>query len=326
MATAANETTTGTTQSAVVRTEKKPAAIRLLDSEAARERILPMLAGGASYERVMTEVYLATQKNRDILKCEPASIIQAVARAVGTGGHIGSDVHLIPFGKELTVVEDYKFLREIIIRTGGARSVTDGVVYANEEFMHVGGTAPLLRHVPILDPASRGPLVGAYAVAHLGIRTPPVFVVMAAAEIDRIRQRYSRSWKQGPLDEIPWYCRKTVLRQIAKALPKNPRLAAALARLGILPGAEERELDEVPLAEIGSISAGRLAADDDAPARPAARPVAPVLTVRESHADPALVQHYAEQPDAYAEDTETGELGLDDARPATRRDAITEGH
>jgi phage RecT family recombinase len=302
------------TGSAVARTEKN-AVVRLLDSDDARRRIVPMLSGGASYERVMTEVYLAAQKNADILKCKPLSIVQAVARAVGTGGRIGTDIHLVPFGDTLTVVEDYKFLGEIIVRSGGARSIVSKCVYQNDEFSYVDGTHPELRHAPAFgSKGARGPLIGAYAVAHLGVRTPPKILVMSVEEIDRIRLKHSRSWKKGPLEDIPWYAEKTVVRQIAKLLPSNPRLAAALARLGLGNG-EEVELEELPLPteEAEPVMTYPLRQ----------RPEAPRVEITGSTADPALVEHFASQPDPYT--GEAGELPLGDAKQAPGRDALKEG-
>jgi recombination protein RecT len=220
-------TTDQSTSTAVATTKKDHPVIQLLDSDVARRRIEPMLPRGASYDQVMVETYLAVQKNADLADCTPASLVQSVARAVGTGGTIGRDVHLVPFGKQCQIIEDYKFLAEMVVRTGGARSLTVKAVYANESFLYEEGTEQVLRHVPIMDPAKRGALVGAYAIARLSFNNL-VIHVMSAQEIEAIRQKYSNQWKSGAVPT--WYALKTCVRQIVKLLPKNAKLAALLGQ------------------------------------------------------------------------------------------------
>jgi recombinational DNA repair protein RecT len=64
---------------------------------------------------------------------------------------------------------------------------------------------------------------------------------MNAADIEEIRQKYSKQWKNGPLPA--WYAKKTVVRQVAKLVPRNPRLAKMLA---VMEEEREVEFDAVP--------------------------------------------------------------------------------
>jgi recombination protein RecT len=197
---------------------------QLLSKDSARAAIAPMLRPGESYERVMVEVYHAAAKNPAILDCTPQSIVSAVAQAVSTGLIIGDRVHLVPFGKKLEMVLDYKGAAELVLATGAVRYLDAQCVYAEEPFEYEQGSSPFIRHQPITDPKSRGALRGAYAVAKV-TRDDVRILFMSIEEIDAIRTSKSKSWKQGALDAIPWYAKKTVIKQIVKLLPKTISLA-----------------------------------------------------------------------------------------------------
>lgn len=210
----------------------------LLETKEARTRIEPMLRG-VDYNRVMGEVYLACGENPEIIECTPTSIIRAVARAVSWGGEIGTDVHLVPFNvkvskkgeddrweKRVKPIQDYKFKAELIVRCGGARSIDAQVVYADEPFEYTQGTAPAIMHKPARNTKDRGAMIGAYAIAHHGALRVPSIVYLTLDEIDAIRLKHSKQWKQGACP--PWYARKTCVNQLAKLLPKSPKLALVM--------------------------------------------------------------------------------------------------
>jgi phage RecT family recombinase len=222
-----------TSTAAVVRTERSvaPYALRspvaeILNKESARATIEPMLRPGDSYDRIIVEVFHAASNNADIMKCSPVSIVQAVAKAVSTGLVIGEGVHLVPFNTKLQAILDYKGRIELIVRSGAARHIDAHCVYEREAFIVAQGTNPSIDHRPIMDPRSRGPMIGAYAIAHLG-HGRLMSVVLSNDEIEQVRQKYSRQWKAG---ELPyWYAQKTCVHRLAKLLPKNPALAQVIA-------------------------------------------------------------------------------------------------
>lgn len=194
---------------------------------AARKRIEPFLPEGVTVERVAQSVYLAAMDNPTILECDGASIVRAVARIHQVGLEVGVTAHLVPFGSKCTAVFDYKGIIELVVSSGAARTCEARCVYAGDLFEYEQGLNAKLRHVPA-GAATRGKLVGAYAIWRLR-QHDAVFDYMLIEDIDAIRQQYSRSWKKGEVP--PWYAKKTVVRQTAKMLPKNPRLAALLMEL-----------------------------------------------------------------------------------------------
>lgn len=259
---------------------------QLLNREGARAAIQPMLRPGESYERIVVEVYHAASKNADILKCTPQSIVSAVARSVATGLIIGEGVHLVPFGDRLEMVLDYKGCAELVLMSRACRYLDAQCHYEKEPFEYEQGSSPFVRHRPIVDPRSRGALVGAYAVAKV-TRDDVRIVYMAVEEIDAIRKAKSKAWKSGPLSAIPWYAKKTVIKQIVKLLPKNRELAQVMALMDREDGAEDLDADQ-PAALHGG---DRL--DDETPRAPQPErpaityPLSPVASGDEPEPDPS---------------------------------------
>lgn len=248
----------------------------LFERPTAVERITPFLPKGVTYDRVVAQALMEAKKNPEILQCTPDSIITAIAKSQAAGLEIGDTAHLVPFNvkvskkgeadaweKRLQFIADYKGLAQLMIRGGAVRAVDPECVYEKEmeSFIYEKGSHPRIVHYPITH-GDRGALAGAYVILRLPFQQW-IGYFMRIDEIDAIRKRYSKSWKN---DECPpWYAKKTVIRQSAKLWPKDPRLAGALAQI------EEEEAIETaghaldPEREIGN---GAKAAIAPAPAQP----------------------------------------------------------
>lgn len=235
MATAAKESKS----TAVALSDPKDVG-RLLNTDGARNRIVPMLIGSGlraeDYGRVMGEVVLAATDNPGILKCTPASIVRAVAKAVSWGLTIGETAHLVPYGNVLKAQQDYKGKIELIVAAGGAKSIDATCVYEKEYFEYEEGSNPYIKHKPARHASERGALIGAYAVAQHGANRAPTIKYMPLADVDAIRMKYSKQWKNDACP--PWYAMKTAVHQIAKMLPKNVRMAKVLKTF------EDEEIEE----------------------------------------------------------------------------------
>jgi phage RecT family recombinase len=215
-------------------TRQKVGEILLADD--AKKYIVPLLPHGITLERIMPTVHRAVITNPAILDCTPASIIIAVGDTVRWDLAIGETVHLVPFRekvstnpdkyeKRLKAIRDYKGDIELVIRAGAARSITAQNVYANEKFVYEQGDDPSIEHHPVLDPAKRGPQLGAYAIARISHYMKKI-VWLHVTEIEAVRQAHSKQWKTGAIPE--WYGPKTCVHRVTKELPKNPKLAAVL--------------------------------------------------------------------------------------------------
>jgi recombinase, phage RecT family len=235
--------------------------------EASAPRLTPLLPEGVTLERLAQIVYFESKKNPAILRCKPESIVSAVSRVLRSGLELGETCYLVPFGSDCTFIADYKGLAQLMIAGRAVRAVEMECVWEGDEFEVELGLNSKLRHVPRANKAKRGELRGAYVVLRLpgGMSS---FKWMTAEDIDAIRLTYSKSWKNGKLDSIPWYACKTVLRQIAKTMPKSKQLAQFYAALAeddaeefgdALPDAE----DVTATTRVSGPEQGRLAASDE---------------------------------------------------------------
>lgn len=198
----------------------------LVTSDAARKIIAPFLPEGADIERIGAAVRLAADTNPALLDCKPQSLVMAVARIQSWGLEIGTTAHLVPYGKVVTPQADYKGLVELAVSSGAVRFVHAREVREGDAFSFSFGLHPELEHRPTAK--NGAPITHAWCILDLPFNRQ-AFDVMTAAEIDEVRQRYSKQWKPGPLTY--WYARKTVIRRTLKAVPKNPKMAKLFAVL-----------------------------------------------------------------------------------------------
>jgi recombination protein RecT len=240
------------------RTELRNELVRYQPSIAA------LLPPGVNPETVITAALVSAANNTDLYNCTPQSIALACARISQWGLVPGVTAHLVPFGASCTAVADYKGLIDLMVQSG-ARKVEARVVRAGDVFEYEYGLQPTLRHVP---KSTTGAITHAYGVVTLA-RGEQQFEVMTVEEIDAIRQSKSKQWKKGPLPD--WYARKTVIRRLAKYVPKaSDRLARVLAE-------DEVDLpDELPTPAL-EVPAGA----------PALAPGQPVPSATPAHEAPA---------------------------------------
>lgn len=187
-----------------------------------REGVARVAAKGFTADYILTCALLTINQSAELQKCTPASIGLAITRIAQWGLIPGATAHLVPFGVTCTPVADYKGLIQLM-RECGCRDVDAQVVREGDVFEYEFGLHPTLRHVPN---HTRGKITHAYVVVRLPHQVVK-FEVMDIAEINGLRQRYSKQWKQGDTPE--WYARKTVVRRAAKFVPlHSERLRAAL--------------------------------------------------------------------------------------------------
>lgn len=238
-----------------------------------------------------------------LLECTPASIARGVLRVAQTGLVLGDTCDLLPFGKECQFSPRYTGIIDLALHSG-VKSITAKVVRQGDKFEFEYGTEGFIKHIPVAK--SNAPITHAYAIAKIHASAPSVFEVLTREEIDEIRARYSKQWKAGSLDAIPWYAKKTAVRRLGPYLPRNPRLAAALQY--------SDESDEAPVAEDGEyeILPDNEPSTSETPTETAAPISASGAGATPQAADPATETPVAEPKKA--ESSEAGELTLDQAK------------
>lgn len=229
---------------------------------------------GMKIERMMTQVRLALNRNEDLLKCTPGSIVQSVVTAAELGldpsGRLGSG-WIVPFRDQAQFIPGYRGLIDLAVRSGEVKQVKATIVFWGDEFDYEEGDKPRLWHKPakpstpdemkVFKPPTAEDVRAAYAVATLADGSKQ-FTVMERWELDRIRARspgaksYKSPWN-NEVDRIEMY-RKCPVRKLCKNLALSPEkarlLGLALEKDPDEPGSEgEKELNQiVPQEERGN--------------------------------------------------------------------------
>ena len=202
----------------------------------ALSKVVPRTMGDPS--RLLRIAYNNIAYDTALLECSStpvgmASIFGGVMECLKLGLTIGGPMQeawLIPFrdnkqggAKIATVIIGYQGFRNILDRGKSVIDLHPVAVHQNDEFDFELGSRPFVKHKPSL--ADRGALIAVYAVAHLprgGIQIE----VMGKAEVDEHRAK-SRAGSSGPwVDFYEAMALKTVVRKIAKYLPKSSEILA----------------------------------------------------------------------------------------------------
>lgn len=199
--------------------------------KARRGSIAQVAASFLTPERVTKIALNAFSRNPALHDCTGESIFRSVLMAaelgLEPGGALG-EAHLVPYGKECTLLVDYKGLEQLAYRSGQVISINAGCVYDGDEWEYEAGLEPKLRHIPGDTPRDPAKIRRAYCVVKLqngGI----IYDVMTRGEVDAIRAR-SRAGKSGPwVTDYAEMTKKTVLRRVLKHCPKSVEMQRALA-------------------------------------------------------------------------------------------------
>lgn len=229
------------------------------------DQITPFLPKGVTLESIGQIVQMMAVKQPDLLSCTPTSLVIGISRGLRAGLELGETWHLLTFKNkalsekhgrdvyECTGTADYKGLAQLMIASGAVRYVDPQVVREGDDFAYELGLNKTLTHQPRAKSTAR--ITHAYVILTLpfGVKD---FLVMTVEEVDAIRLAKSKQWKHGSCPD--WYAKKTVIRQIAKLMPKDRRLAAMMKAVE---HDEAAELEDVPEAEATELPAS-VAADD----------------------------------------------------------------
>ena len=202
----------------------------------ALEKVVPRTMGDPS--RLLRIAYNNIAYDTALLECSStpvgmASIFGGVMECLKLGLTIGGPMQeawLIPFrdnkqggAKIATVIIGYQGFRNILDRGKSVIDLHPVAVHQNDEFDFELGSRPFVKHKPALT--ERGALIAVYAVAHLprgGIQIE----VMGKAEVDEHRAKSRNANGTLWVDFYEAAALKTVVRKIAKYLPKSSEILA----------------------------------------------------------------------------------------------------
>lgn len=187
-------------------------------------------------DRMVKLVLAAASREPKLAECSPLSVLRSMMQAAELGLEVCSgknEAYLVPRWNskakclEATFLPGYQGLIKLARESGSVRNVEARIVHAKDFFEVEQGTAPVIRHRPSFE-KDRGDIVAVYAVAFLPDGGSQ-FEVMAKYEVDEIRDRSKDKdgfspWKS----DYSEMARKTVVRRLAKYLPKTAAFAKAL--------------------------------------------------------------------------------------------------
>lgn len=215
-----------------------------------------------SAERLVRIALTTIRLTPKLASCTPESFLGALFQSaqLGLEPNVEGQAYIIPYdntkyidGKKTKVTEaqfqiGYKGYIELFYRHGAADCIDMHTVYENDVFEYSYGTDSYLKHCPVLK--DRGEAIAYYAVAKLK-NGGNVFKVMGKDECIEHGKTHSKCYKSKEWNEAahayvplenpyfdensPWakdlnaMCKKTVLIQLAKLLPKSVELQKALA-------------------------------------------------------------------------------------------------
>jgi len=240
--------------------EKKLSPIEIL-IEQNKSKLEQLLPSNMSIQRLMRIIISVIKQNPKLASCTQASLLGAIFQSalLGLEPNVEGQAYIIPYsntrtikGKRTKVTEaqfqiGYKGYIELFYRYSAALSIDMHTVYKNDVFEYSYGTEPVLKHCPILG--DRGEAIAYYAVARLS-NGGSVFKVMTKQECLAHAKEHSKTYitmewsdeqnryvKCEPhfTKDSPWVtdfnamCKKTVLIQLAKVLPKSIELQRAIA-------------------------------------------------------------------------------------------------
>lgn len=219
-------------------------------------------------ERFVRVAVTSMRLNPKLAQCTQMSILGALFQAaqLGLEPNIEGQAYLIPYNNSKQVVDSetgrkkwikqyecqfqigYKGYIELFYRHGAAMTLDMHTVYENDIFEYSYGTNPILKHCPVLK--DRGEAIAYYAVATLR-NGGSIFKVMSKDECIEHGKTHSKCYITAEWSDTqnkyvkvdtpyfepssPWakdlnaMCKKTVLIQLAKLLPKSVELQKALA-------------------------------------------------------------------------------------------------
>lgn len=195
--------------------------------------------------RFLSGVTAAVQRNRELLECQPVSVINSfmiMAQLELMPSDVSGEAYVLPYNNNRKVDGKWVKIKEAQFQLGyqglvtlfyraGCKEIIAEIVRKGDTFTYVNG---VVHHE--VDPFSdeRGEAIGAYVIAKLSTGGQ-VSKVMSKKEIMAIAEKFSKSFKSDhtPWDEANdpqlWMWKKTVLKQVAKLVPKNERIVQAIA-------------------------------------------------------------------------------------------------
>lgn len=186
-------------------------------------------------KQMMVALLESVRKTPKLLECTQESLFTCVIQSAALNLFPGpmAESAYVPFKGVATFMPTAVGLTKLAYNSGHVKGISAAVVYAADEFDYEQGSNPFVKHKSYLGPRDkRGERVCCYcSIETLKGR---IVTVLTMDFIKGIKDRspggkYPDSpWSNGNPDDFDAMCRKTVIKQGLKLIPKSPKMVAAL--------------------------------------------------------------------------------------------------
>lgn len=221
----------------------KPIAAQIVDMQKAFQLAMPK---GNEAAQLVRDAQTCLRQTPKLGECEPSTVLGALMTCAQLGLRPGvlGQAYLLPLwnGKtrrtEAQLILGYQGLVELIYRSDSVNMIAARTVHENDEFMYEYGLDEdkLIHRPPMSGP--RGDVVAFYAIARMKGGGYAMTDVMSRADMEAHRDRYAMAKKRDGTIVGPWVTqfvemgKKTMVRQLAKMLPKSPEVVRAMTHDG----------------------------------------------------------------------------------------------
>lgn len=218
-----------------------------LQSPSMVDQIAKALPKHMSADRMARIALTALNRTPKLADCTPQSFFQCLLGLSALGLEPdGRHAHLIPYGKECTLILDYKGIVRLAYQSGYVRMVHCDVVRAGDVFVYslgkVASHTPFAYRTDEGKPDAAGEIIAAYCYIAMKDETIKC-EAMTREEIDGIKKR-SKASGNGPwVTDYPEMAKKTVFRRASKWIPLSAEIYDAFERdADSLPSTENRSM------------------------------------------------------------------------------------
>lgn len=208
-------------------TNQKPSTLKgLLSTEVIQTQIARALPQHLNADRFTRIAITALSRTPKLAECTQESFMKCLLDLSAMGLEPdGRRAHLIPYGKECTLIIDFKGLVELIRRSGEVVSIRSETVCEKDFFEWENGQ---VTHRADFRQA-RGEVQAVYAEAVMKSGEKQT-AVLTRDEVEAIRKR-SRSGNNGPWS-TDWseMAKKTAVRRLSKMMPLSSEIMSNIER------------------------------------------------------------------------------------------------
>ena len=183
--------------------------------------------------KFLSSAMATVQKTPELLNCQPVTLINSLMTMAQLGlmpSDVSGEAYILPYSGKAQFQLGYQGLITLFYRAGG-QSIRAEIVRKNDKFSYVNGQ---INHEIDITKSNddRGEIVAAYAVGKIGdqeiCKAMNIKDIMTYKEFSKAKDSKYSPWNSN-LDPESWMIKKTVLKQLAKLLPKNETINKAIS-------------------------------------------------------------------------------------------------